>query len=111
MVPITFVVVAGLLYTAVDHKPKRTRRLRRLANIGRHPAVSVLIDHYEDDWSRLWWARLDGDADVLHAGREFDSAVAALQEKYPQYRDAPPAGPVIRIALTGVTTWAASAQV
>ena len=60
LVPITFAVDGDALYSAVDAKPKSTRALRRLANIAANPAVSVLVDHYDDDWTRLWWARADG---------------------------------------------------
>ncbi|MEE1762531.1 TIGR03668 family PPOX class F420-dependent oxidoreductase [Streptomyces sp. SP18BB07] len=59
-VPVTFAVRDGLLYFAVDHKPKSTWQLRRLRNIRANPSVTVLVDHYADDWSTLWWARADG---------------------------------------------------
>src|SRR5579862_2932491 len=71
LVPITFALIGeSTLVTAVDHKPKRTTALRRLANIAAHPQVSVLVDHYEDDWDRLWWVRADGRARVVAAGQE-----------------------------------------
>src|ERR671935_135408 len=65
LVAITFAVDGDEIITAVDHKPKRTVRLRRLANIEANPRVSVLADHYEDDWSGLWWARADGRPQLL----------------------------------------------
>src|SRR3954447_23666509 len=66
LAPFTFAaVVEHTLVTAVDHKPKRTTKLQRLDNIRAHPAVTVLADHYEDDWTRLWWVRARGDAIVL----------------------------------------------
>src|SRR5438874_10103838 len=82
VVPICFALDGDTLYTAVDEKPKRTRSLKRLANIERSPAVEVLIDHYEEDWSRLWWVRLRGRARVteLHA-----RGLELLQAKYEQY--------------------------
>src|SRR5207302_3952818 len=87
VVPICFAVDGDLLYTAVDAKPKRTRELRRLRNVEANPAVEVVIDQYEEDWSRLWWVRLRGTARVteLH-GR----ALEMLQQKYEQYRESPP---------------------
>ncbi|WP_019813095.1 TIGR03668 family PPOX class F420-dependent oxidoreductase [Saccharomonospora saliphila] len=107
VVPITFTIVDDTVVSAVDAKPKRTTALRRLANIAANPAVSLLVDHYDDaDWSRLWWARADGTADVA----DHDPAgIAALIAKYPQYEHHPPAGPVVRVRVTAWRGWAASA--
>ncbi len=104
VVPICFALEGDRLYTAVDDKPKRTRRLQRLANIEANPAVEVVIDHYEDDWSRLWWVRLRGTARIA----EDRHAVALLVAKYPQYRERPPAGPVIAVTIEERTEWTAS---
>jgi PPOX class probable F420-dependent enzyme len=104
VVPICFVVDGTTLYTAVDEKPKRTRRLRRLDNIAANPRVEVLIDHYEDDWSKLWWVRLRGRARIVEDPR----AVDLLAAKYPQYRERPPAGPVIAIEIEERSEWASS---
>ena len=75
------------IYNAVDHKPKRTTALRRLANLAANPRASVLADHYDEDWSRLWWVRADGTARILDAGPRA-GAIALLAERYAQYRDA-----------------------
>ncbi|HZO62390.1 MAG TPA: TIGR03668 family PPOX class F420-dependent oxidoreductase [Gaiellaceae bacterium] len=104
VVPICFVLDGNTLFTAVDEKPKRTRRLRRLENIAANPRVEVLIDHYEDDWSRLWWVRLRGRARIVEDRR----AVELLAAKYPQYRDRPPAGPVIAIEIEERSEWTSS---
>jgi PPOX class probable F420-dependent enzyme len=104
VVPICFVVDGTTLYTAVDEKPKRTRRLRRLDNIAANPRVEVLIDHYEEDWSKLWWVRLRGRARIVEDPR----AVELLAAKYPQYRERPPAGPVIAIEIEERSEWASS---
>ncbi len=109
LVPITFALVErDTLVTAVDHKPKRTRDLRRLRNIAANPAVSVLADHYEDDWTRLWWVRADGTARVREAAGEAD-AMAALVARYPQYTEHAPDGPVILISVERWTGWASAA--
>jgi len=108
MVPFCFVLDADVLYSAVDRKPKRSARLRRLQNTAADPRVSVLVDHYEDDWSRLWWVRLDGRARTLQAGPEFKRALSGLEAKYAQYRREPPPGPVLKIDLDRWTGWAAS---
>ena len=108
LVPFCFALEGDVLYSAVDAKPKRTRRLRRLQNAAHEPRVSVLIDHYEDDWARLWWVRLDGRARELPAGPEAERATALLVAKYAQYREQPPAGPVLRIGVERWRGWSAS---
>jgi PPOX class probable F420-dependent enzyme len=105
-VPITFALVGDDLVTAVDHKPKRTQALQRLANIHANPRVSVLVDGYDDDWSDLWWVRADGPARIVEAGPERDAAVAALQHRYRQYVTRPPGGPVIVVRIEALTGWA-----
>jgi PPOX class probable F420-dependent enzyme len=104
IVPICFAIDGNRLYTAVDEKPKRTRRLRRLANIEANPAVEVLVDHYDEDWSRLWWVRLRGTARIVEDPR----AVELLVAKYPQYAAQPPAGPVIEVAIEAQSEWTSS---
>jgi len=104
LVPITFAAIdADTIVTAVDHKPKRTTALQRLANIERDPRVAVLADHYDDDWSKLWWVRGDGVARVLR-----DSAAAQLADKYPQYRDRPPSGTLVVIEVERWSGWASA---
>ena len=105
VVPITFALDGDALVTAVDGKPKRTTDLQRLRNIAAQPAVAVLVDSYADDWTQLWWVRLDGSADVLYDGSAYDAAIGALVGKYAQYRERPPAGPVIRVRPTRVSSW------
>jgi PPOX class probable F420-dependent enzyme len=107
VVAITFAVVGGTIVHAVDHKPKRTRALRRLANIAANPAVSVLADHYEEDWGALWWVRADGRARIVEADSdEGAAALAALAARYPQYRATPPAGPVVVVDVARWSGWA-----
>lgn len=101
LVPIVFVVVDGVICTAVDGKPKRHRQLQRLANIAHEPRVSVLADHYDEDWSTLWWVRADGQASVS------PEAVPELIARYPQYREQPPPGPFLRIHVETWTAWSA----
>lgn len=108
LVPVTFAVHRGSVYTAVDHKPKTTRDLRRLANIRANPRVALLADHYEDDWDRLWWVRVDGHAAVVDDPAKTEEPVRLLTERYPQYRDRPPEGPVVAVTIDGWSGWAAS---
>lgn len=107
LVPICFVLDGDVLYTAVDEKPKRTKHLKRLENIRAHPSVTVLVDHYEEDWARLWWVRLRCEGRVLEGGREREHALARLAEKYAQYRREPPTGAVIRLAVGEWVGWSA----
>ncbi|GIF21468.1 PPOX class probable F420-dependent enzyme [Actinoplanes tereljensis] len=102
LVPFVFAVVGDVIHSAVDAKPKRTRNLRRLANIAANPQVSVLADHYDDDWSQLWWVRADGTVRVFE---EAPDSLAALVAKYPQYRAAAPGGPFLQITVTRWAVW------
>jgi PPOX class probable F420-dependent enzyme len=108
VVPITFALVRDTIVTAVDHKPKATTRLQRLRNIATQPWVSVVVDHYDDDWSGLWWARADGSAAVVTGGAAFEAALDALAAKYAPYRQHRPSGPVVLVTVDRWTTWSAS---
>jgi PPOX class probable F420-dependent enzyme len=108
LVPFCFVLAGDILYSAVDRKKKRTARLQRLANVARDPRVTVLVDHYEEDWSRLWWVRMAGHAAELDEGSEAERALKLLTDKYPQYAEAPPGGPVLRIEVRRWSGWIAS---
>jgi PPOX class probable F420-dependent enzyme len=108
LVPFVFAMEDDRIYSAVDDKPKRSPQLQRLANIAREPRVCVLADHYEEDWSRLWWVRADARAVVLLDGQnheERDHALDLLAERYATYRQRRPSGAVIRMDVDRWTTW------
>jgi PPOX class probable F420-dependent enzyme len=111
LVPMVFVLREETIYSAVDAKPKRTRALRRLANVAANPQVAVLVDHYAEDWESLWWVRADGAGRVLDVtdaeGRE---AIALLTARHAQYRQRPPAGPVLAIDVERWSSWSASSD-
>jgi PPOX class probable F420-dependent enzyme len=107
LVPISFALGGDTLYSAVDEKPKRSRRLQRLANVRANPEVAVLVDHYDDDWSRLWWVRLRGTGRIIEHGRELETALSLLADKYEQYGSQPPGGPVLAISLHEWRGWSA----
>lgn len=108
IVPITFALDDDTIYFAIDFKPKKTADLQRLRNIEANPSVSVLVDHYEEDWTRLWWVRADGSARIVIDGATFERGIALLTERYAQYRSVRPAGPVVSIAIERMTGWSAS---
>jgi PPOX class probable F420-dependent enzyme len=107
LVPIVFALDGGTLYSAVDRKPKSSSKLRRIENARARPDVTILVDHYEEDWARLWWIRLRGRARVLDDGDEREHALALLLEKYSQYVKEPPDGPVLAVDVTEVREWQA----
>jgi PPOX class probable F420-dependent enzyme len=103
IVPLVFALEGDTLFSAVDAKPKRTVDLRRLRNVAANPRVALLADHYADeDWGALWWVRADGTGRVLDAA---PGAVALLRERYAQYRDAPPQGPVLAVEVARWSGW------
>lgn len=106
LVPVVFALIGRRLVSPIDHKPKRSLRLIRLDNIRHEDRVTLLVDHYEEDWTRLWWVRVDGTASILDSIDP--TTMAALTEKYPQYRNHPPTGPGIAIEIETVTGWSAS---
>jgi PPOX class probable F420-dependent enzyme len=111
LVPVTFAVIdaahpasTAMIVFAVDHKPKSSTALRRLANIAANPRVCFLVDFYDDDWTQLWWVRADATAKDLD-GAQRAAAIAALQAKYPQYQQVPPTGVVVGCTVTGLRGW------
>jgi PPOX class probable F420-dependent enzyme len=105
LVPCCFALRGDTIYSAVDHKPKSTPRLRRLENLRGNPNAALLVDHYADNWSTLWWVRADGTGRILDSGAELADAIALLVAKYDQYRQEPPVGPVIAIDVTTWRSW------
>ncbi|MFJ7903022.1 TIGR03668 family PPOX class F420-dependent oxidoreductase [Streptomyces sp. NPDC096198] len=116
LVPVVFACRGDdRIVLAVDRKPKRTHRLKRLHNIAVQPAVCLLADAYDEDWERLWWVRADGAARTVPPGapaegdrEEYDEALVLLGHKYPQYRRTPPDGPVVVVAVHRWTGWRAA---
>lgn len=105
VVPVVFAVSHDVVYTAVDTKRKTTHRLRRLVNIEQNPHVSLLVDHYADDWEQLWWVRADGLAEIHDRGEAMATGYDLLRRKYPQYQRISLTGPVISIAVTKWSSW------
>jgi PPOX class probable F420-dependent enzyme len=108
LVPVVFAVAGDVIYSAVDAKPKASRDLRRLANIRANPEVTVLADHYAEDWAALWWARADGSGSILDDPAAMAGPIRLLAERYPQYLAAAPPGPVIAVQVRRWTGWSAA---
>jgi len=109
LVPATFAIVGDVVAIAVDHKPKRHSNLKRLRNIEENPAVTLLVDHFDEDWDRLWWVRADGEARVIENELAYELVDASV-DKYEQYREHRPAGPVIRIQVNRWSGWIANPE-
>jgi PPOX class probable F420-dependent enzyme len=107
VVPCTFAVEGtGRIAIGIDSKPKTSANLRRLRNISENSRVSLLVDHYADDWAQLWWARADGTAAIERSGVEHERHWELLRSKYPQYDGQNLVGPVIVVKVDSWTGWA-----
>ena len=113
LIPVVFALNGDAVYIAIDEKPKTTTRIRRLRNIEENPQATLLIDHYDDDWTKLWWIMLRGRAEILAPDTwdadEANDAISALRTRYPQYAaHALEERPLIRLTIKSVTRWSAS---
>jgi PPOX class probable F420-dependent enzyme len=106
LVPCCFAMIGDRVVSVVDAKPKRTPQLRRLTNIRAQPRVSILVDEYDEDWTRLWWVRADGTARIVEDGPDRKEAVTVLTAKYAQYREQRPEGPVVEVTVDRWAGWA-----
>lgn len=107
LVPVTFALRGEVIVSAIDHKPKTTTSLKRLRNIMETGRVSLLTDEYDDqDWSQLWWVRVDGVARIVCDRAACADQIGWLCDKYVQYRENPPAGPVIWVDIHAAAGWA-----
>jgi PPOX class probable F420-dependent enzyme len=103
VLPVVFAVWEGAVWSAIDQKPKRSAEPARVRRLRRRPEAALLVDRYDDDWSRLAWLELRGVVTIEPAGR----ALEALAERYPQYRAEPPPGPLLRLAVRDAVWWRA----
>jgi PPOX class probable F420-dependent enzyme len=107
VLPVTFAVAGGVVWSAIDEKPKRTPEPARLRYLRRRPEAALLVDVYDDDWSRLAWVQLLGRVQVVDIEGE-PGAAAALAAKYPQYAERTPPGPLLRLEVERALQWRAT---
>jgi PPOX class probable F420-dependent enzyme len=107
VLPVTFALAGNAIWTAIDQKPKREGEPARVRFLRRRPEAALTVDVYDDDWSALAWVQVLGRVEVLQAGSG-PAALEALAAKYPQYRDDPPRGPLLRLAPERALWWRAS---
>src|SRR5215212_4428253 len=107
VLPVTFALAGGSVWSAIDDKPKRAAEPARVRWLRRHPEAALGVDVYDDDWSQLAWVQLLGAVEVLdvEAGRV---GVEALTVKYAQYRERRPPGPVMRLEVDRALWWRAA---
>ena len=108
LVPCVFALADETVYSPVDAKPKRSRDLQRLRNLEHNPRVTLLIHDWDEDWSRLWWVRLDGSGRVVASATELRAARRLLLDKYAQYRDQAELDPVIAVDVDTWRAWSAA---
>jgi len=108
VIPVCYALMDGMIYSVLDQKPKRASltRLRRVRNILANPQVSLVVDHYEESWERLWYILITGPAELLEEGAERPAAIQVLRQKYAQYRLMNiESNPVIKIMPSHVVSW------
>jgi PPOX class probable F420-dependent enzyme len=106
VLPVTFAVWEGAVWSAIDRKPKRTAEPARVRRLRRRPEAALLVDRYDEDWSRLAWVMLEGVATILESGEERDAAAALLTEKYAQYKTLSLDGrPIVRVEIERGSEW------
>ena len=108
IVPIVFALVGDTVFSAVDAKPKRSTNLQRLVDVRAEPRCALLVDHYDDDWRRLWWVRADGHGEVVDVPPAGHPGIQALVQRFSQYRDEPPSGPLLLVTVHRWTGWTSS---
>lgn len=106
VVPICYALIQGKVYFTIDEKPKKKPELKRLANLRANPFAAVVVDRYDEDWSRLGWVMVRGPTEILEEGAEHDRAQAALRERYPQLAAMLIEGlPVVAVRIEHATSW------
>ncbi len=104
VLPVTFAVASDAVWSAIDEKPKRRAEPARLRHLRRRPEAALLVDVYDDDWTRLAWVQLLGRVDVVPV-ESAPEAMGALAGKYAPYAERTPPGPLLRLSVEGSRQW------
>jgi len=107
VLPVTFAIVSGRIYSAIDNKPKRSVQPARLRYLRRRPQAALTVDRYEDDWAELAWVQVLGSVEIVEVADD-RAALEALRSKYEPYRADPPPGPLLRLTPERTLHWRAS---
>ena len=105
VLPVTYALAGGAIYSAIDQKPKRAEPAR-LRFLQRRPEVALTVDHYEDDWTALAWVQVLGRIEIV-AIEDDPAGMEALVAKYAPYRAEPPPGPLLKLAPERTLCWRA----
>jgi PPOX class probable F420-dependent enzyme len=108
VVPVCYALIASTVYFTIDEKPKRRpgARLKRLSNLRANPWAALVVDHYDEDWTRLGWCMVQGRAEILDSGPEHDQAQTRLRARYPQLATMRiDALPVVAVRLDHASSW------
>jgi len=106
VLPVTFAVADGAVYSAIDRKPKRTAEPARVRYLRRRPEAALTVDHYADDWTQLAWVQVLGRVELLDPAED-EAGMEALAAKYAPYRGDPPPGPLLRLVPERTLHWRA----
>jgi PPOX class probable F420-dependent enzyme len=107
VLPVTYALAGDQIWSAIDQKPKRSdTEPARIRFLRRDPRVALTVDRYSDDWDQLAWVQVLGEVEIL-AATEAPDALEALSVKYPQYREAPPPGPLLSLTPERCLFWSA----
>jgi PPOX class probable F420-dependent enzyme len=104
VLPVTFALADGVIYSAIDSKPKRSSEPARVRYLRRRPEAALTVDHYEDNWAELAWVQVLVRVELLD---QDEPGLAALTAKYDQYRSEPPPGPVLKLVPERALHWRA----
>jgi PPOX class probable F420-dependent enzyme len=107
VLPVTYALAEGAVWSAIDHKPKRSSEPARLRYLRRRPEAALCVDRYDDDWERLAWVQLLGRVELIEPAAA-ETALGALVAKYAPYREHPPDGPFLRLPVERALHWRAA---
>jgi PPOX class probable F420-dependent enzyme len=107
VLPVTFAVADGEIWSAIDQKPKSSSKPARVRYLRRDPRAALMVDRYSDDWDELAWVQVLGRVRIVEMA-EGPAGLAALTAKYEQYREESPPGPLLALEPERCLSWRAA---